>query len=185
MVYTQSVFSSPRFIPSLYFIPSPQSVVRSPCFILTGYPGYQRFFLVCNGELRFVGPPGKLKRLLEYMFFFWRTTQLRLDLQCSSISVIVQLRNDPTMPYEGKKKNVTSQLQIQLSFTFFVGINTDSCFKNRYSSQRKSLRSYMNRERSYVAFGWLLVVKFESKIFKYSKLNGHSSSSYLTFLTLA
>ena len=35
MFYTQSVFSSPRFIPSPYFIPSPQSVVRSPCFILT------------------------------------------------------------------------------------------------------------------------------------------------------
>ena len=30
MFYTQSVFSSPRFIPSPYFIPSPQSVVRSP-----------------------------------------------------------------------------------------------------------------------------------------------------------
>ena len=36
MFYTQSVFSSPRFIPSPYFIPSPQSVVRSPCFILSG-----------------------------------------------------------------------------------------------------------------------------------------------------
>ena len=30
MFYTQSIFSSPRFIPSPYFIPSPQSVVCSP-----------------------------------------------------------------------------------------------------------------------------------------------------------
>ena len=68
-------------------------------------------------------------------------------------------------PCEGKK-SVTTQLQIQLSFTFFLRINNiDSCFKNRYSSQRKSLRSYMNRQRSYVAFGWLLSGKFESKIF--------------------
>ena len=37
MFYTQSVFSSPHFIPSPYFIPSPQSVVRSRSFILTAY----------------------------------------------------------------------------------------------------------------------------------------------------
>ena len=30
MFYTQSIFSSPRFIPRGYFIPSPQSVVCSP-----------------------------------------------------------------------------------------------------------------------------------------------------------
>ena len=37
MFYTQSIFSSPHFIPSPYFTPSPQSVVRSPCIILTGH----------------------------------------------------------------------------------------------------------------------------------------------------
>ena len=34
MFYTQSIFSSPHFIPSPYFIPSLQSVVHSPSFIL-------------------------------------------------------------------------------------------------------------------------------------------------------
>ena len=37
MFYAQFVFSSPHFIPSLYFIPSPQSVVHSLSFILTAY----------------------------------------------------------------------------------------------------------------------------------------------------
>ena len=33
---------SPSFILSPCFIPSPQSVVRNPCFILTGFIGSQR-----------------------------------------------------------------------------------------------------------------------------------------------
>ena len=38
LFYTQSIFSS--FIPSPYFISSPQSLVRSPCFILTKIQPY-------------------------------------------------------------------------------------------------------------------------------------------------